>query len=84
MGPGPTYSSAHSVNSLAKNFFISALCRFWLPFLLPLLVAASGCRFWLPLLVAVCQKRTPHNIVFAGDVNFLSQGGRAFAQVEGQ
>ncbi len=28
-------------------------CRFRLPFLLPLLVAASGCRFWLPFLVAV-------------------------------
>jgi hypothetical protein len=52
-----------------EKFFISAFCRFWLPFL----VTASRCRFWLPLLVAVLQKRIARNILFAGDRTFWGE-----------
>ncbi len=34
--------------AVPSHSFTLIFFRFWLPFLLPLLVAVSGCRFWLP------------------------------------
>ena len=39
------FRPVHPLTCSPQVFSLFAFCRFWLPFLLPLLVTASGCRF---------------------------------------
>ena len=70
-GPGPVHSVlgefTPAYNIFFTLIFAASGCRFWLPFL-------------LPLLVAVWQKRIARNIVFAGVGEFFESmaGGHLY------